>query len=242
MVYNLLGKVDVIMAILDIKNLSFAYKKNQVISDISYTFENGEIYSILGHNGAGKTTLIRLCMGILKRQGGEVIWTGCPTISYVPDQGGLFDFLTVKENLETFYKLHLRQQDLSFTRFDELLSKWGLLSKRDSRVDTLSMGQKQRVSLIVAGINDPDIIFLDEPSSSIDITSQEMLNDYLLDLKKHGKTIITATHDIHLIEKISDKIIILENGVIHFAGNMDEIENLTKLYKKYTQGGKTDDN
>ena len=232
----------VTLAILDIKNLSFAYKKNRVIFDISYTFENGKIYSFLGHNGAGKTTLIRLCLGILKKQEGEITWAGSPMISYVPDQGGLFDFLTVKENLETFSKLHLMQQNLSAAYFEELLDKWGLMNKRDSRVDTLSMGQKQRVSLIVAGINDPDIIFLDEPSSSIDIASQEMLNDYLLDLKKQGKTIIMATHDIHLIEKISDEIIILDDGTIHFSGSMEEIENLTELYKKYTQGGDTDDN
>jgi ABC-type multidrug transport system ATPase subunit len=104
------------------------------------------------------------------------------------------------------------------------------------------MGQKQRLSLIIAGVNDPDIIFLDEPSNSIDIVSQDLLNEFLTEYKSKGKMIIMATHDINLIEKVCDEVIILDNGVIKFSGAMNSIINFTDLYKKYTFGGYQNDN
>ncbi len=96
------------------------------------------------------------------------------------------------------------------------------------------MGQKQRLSILLTEVNDPDIIFLDEPTNSIDITSQEMLNKHLNELKQLGKTIIISSHDINLIEQVSDKIMILDNHEIVFEGNTSEIKNLAELYKKYT--------
>ena len=225
-----------------VKNLSFAYKKDNVIENFSYTFSNKRIYSIVGHNGAGKTTLIRLLLGILKQKKGEIIWDGKPRISYVPDLGGLFGFLTIKENIEIFSKLNRNPKVTTSQYIDKSIKDWGLYEKRNSKVNTLSMGQKQRLSLIIAGVNDPDIIFLDEPSNNIDIVSQDMLTQFLTDFRNRGKTIIMATHDINLIEKVCDEVIILENGIIKYYGAMNSILNFTDLYKKYTFGGYQNDN
>ena len=225
-----------------INNLTFAYKEDNVIENFSYSFSSEKIYSIVGHNGAGKTTLIRLFLGILKQKKGEIIWSGTPRVSYVPDLGGLFGFLTVKENIEIFSSLNKISKITSNQYINKSIKSWGLYEKRNSKVNSLSMGQKQRLSLIIAGVNDPDIIFLDEPSNSIDIVSQDMLNEFLIDFKRRGKTIIMATHDISLIEKVCDEVIILDNGEIKFSGAMDSIMNFTDLYKKYTFGGYQYDN
>lgn len=225
-----------------INNLTFAYKEDNVIENFSYSFSSEKIYSIVGHNGAGKTTLIRLFLGILKQKKGEIIWSGTPQVSYVPDLGGLFGFLTVKENIEIFSSLNKISKITTNQYINKSIKSWGLYEKRNSKVNSLSMGQKQRLSLIIAGVNDPDIIFLDEPSNSIDIVSQDMLNEFLIDFKRRGKTIIMATHDISLIEKVCDEVIILDNGEIKFSGAMDSIMNFTDLYKKYTFGGYQYDN
>ena len=225
-----------------VNDVSFAYKDDNVIENFSYTFNNNKIYSIVGHNGAGKTTLIRLFLGILKQKKGEIIINGSPKISYVPDLGGLFGLLTVKENIEIFSKLNGTSKIDSNEYISKSIKQWGLYEKRNSKVNSLSMGQKQRLSLIVAGVNDPDIILLDEPSNSIDIVSQDMLNEFLTEYRDKGKMIILATHDINLIEKVCDEVIILDNGVIKFSGAMNSIINFTDLYKKYTFGGYQNDN
>jgi ABC-2 type transport system ATP-binding protein len=225
-----------------VNDVSFGYKDDNVIENFSYTFNNNKIYSIVGHNGAGKTTLIRLFLGILKQKKGEIIINGSPKISYVPDLGGLFGLLTVKENIEIFSKLNGTSKIDSNEYISKSIKQWGLYEKRNSKVNSLSMGQKQRLSLIVAGVNDPDIILLDEPSNSIDIVSQDMLNEFLTEYRDKGKMIILATHDINLIEKVCDEVIILDNGVIKFSGARNSIINFTDLYKKYTFGGYQNDN
>lgn len=230
------------MGELIVYKISFAYNKENVIENFTYTFSSNRIYSIVGHNGAGKTTLIRLFLGILKQNHGEIIWNGAPRISYVPDLGGLFGFLTVSQNIEIFSKLHRNSKSLTNQYIMRSLKEWKLFEKRNSKVNTLSMGQKQRLSLIVSGINDPDIIFLDEPTNNIDIVSQEMLNRFLIDFRSRGKTVIMATHDINLIEKVCDEVIILDDGEIKYSGEMESVHNFTDLYKKYTCGGFQNDN
>jgi len=229
------------MSELIVNNVSFAYKEENVIDNFTYTFNNKKIYSIVGHNGAGKTTLIRLFLGILKQKKGEIILNGSPRISYVPDLGGLLGLLTVKENVEIFSKLNRISKIDTNEYINKSIKQWGLYEKRNSKVNSLSMGQKQRLSLIIAGVNDPDIIFLDEPSNSIDIVSQDMLNEFLTEFKSKGKMIIMATHDINLIEKVCDEVIILDDGVIKYSGEMSSIINFTDLYKRYTFGGYQND-
>ena len=141
----------IIMNDLIVNNVSFTYKEDNVIENFSYAFHNKKIYSIVGHNGAGKTTLIRLFLGILKQKKGEIILNGSPRISYVPDLGGLFGLLTVKENIEIFSKLNGISKIDSKQYINKNIKDWGLYEKRNSKVNTLSMGQKQRLSLIIAG-------------------------------------------------------------------------------------------
>lgn len=222
------------MNILEVKNMSFSFKNNCVFKDFSMSFEKGKIFALLGHNGAGKTTFIRLCLGLLKEQKGKILYFDNPNISYVPDRGGLFEFLTVEQNLNIFLKLN-KVGDVNKREYSEkILTEWGLLNKKNTQVRYLSMGQKQRLSLIVAEVNDPDIIFLDEPSSSIDISSQELLNHHMKKLRDEGKTIILSSHDIQLIENVADTILVINNGEIKYVEDISKIINLTSIYNHYT--------
>lgn len=223
------------MNVLKIENLSFSYKNCEVLKGINYSFNKGEIYSIVGHNGAGKTTLIRLCLNLLPLQKGNIEFKDNTIISYVPDRGGLYEWLTVKQNLEINLELYKKNKQEKQEYIEYYLKKWGLTEKGNVVVRNLSMGQRQRLSIIVAGVNDPDLLFLDEPTNSIDINSQELLNQHLLELKSKGKTIIISSHDIHLIEKVSDKILILDHGKIVFQGQMNEIKDIADIYKKYAE-------
>ena len=229
------------MEILKLAHVSFSYKKQFVLQDISYAFDEGKIYSIIGHNGAGKTTLIRLILNILKLQEGEIIINGNPKLSYVPDLGGLFEFLTVDENLEIFLRLNKRTNSFSKNFIERSIQQWHLMDKRKTQIKYLSMGQKQRISIIVSEVNCPDLLLMDEPSNGIDIISQELLNQHLLSLKKSGRTVIIASHDINLIEKVSDEIIILEKGKITYSEAMSNINDLTEVYKRFT-GGELNEN
>ena len=223
------------MELLKLSSVSFSYKKCDVLNDFSYTFEKGKVYSIIGHNGAGKTTLIRLCLKLIKLKIGEISYFGEQVVSYVPDRGGLYEHLTVEQNIKTFLNLNNRDKAFGKNYLCENLNRWDLVEERKSIINRLSMGQRQRVSLIVALVNDPDIIFLDEPSNSIDINSQQMLIDYLLELKALGKTIIMASHDITLIEGVSDEIIVIDEHKIAFSDELKNIEDLTTIYEKYTE-------
>lgn len=219
-------------------NIYFEYKKGKsIINDFSCPFESGKIYALIGHNGAGKTTLLRIFMNILKPTKGSISVEKNIKFSYVPDYGGLYNMLTVRENLYIFIRLANIQIHINDHLMDKYLQDWSLTHRKDAIVSTLSMGERQRLSLIVAGLNDPDIIVLDEPSNSVDIVTQDLLNHYLIEFKENNKTVIMATHDINLIEKVCDEIIIIDNHEIKFIGKIKEIENFTDLYSRYTHGG-----
>ena len=222
------------MNIIEIKNVSFSYKKCEVLKDISYKFNKGKVYVILGHNGAGKTTLIRLFLNILKPNSGEIKCYKKCEVAYIPDKGGLYDLLTVEENIKIFSMLCKKDGQWIKEYSKNSLKRWNLTSKAKTIVKELSMGQKQRLSLIVATVNNPDIIYFDEPSNSIDINTQKMLNEYIIELKNLGKTIIIASHDLKLIASVANEIIIIDHKRIVFKGNVDEITDLTNTYRYFT--------
>ena len=222
------------MDLIEIKNVSFSYKKCEILKEISYKFSDGKVYAILGHNGAGKTTLIRLLLNILKPKSGEIKFINNCESSYIPDSGGLYDLLTVEENIKIFAMLCKKDEQWINDYSISSLKRWNLTSKAKTVVNKLSMGQKQRLSLIIATVNDPDIIYFDEPSNSIDINTQKMLNEYIIELKKQGKTIIICSHDIKLIENVSDEIIIINNKQIVFTDTIESISDIISTYKHYT--------
>lgn len=227
------------MNIIDVKNMSFGYKHNLIFEDFSIAFEKGQVYSVIGHNGAGKTTLLRLLLGILKPHNGTID-TIDVVFSYLPDAGGLYEDLTVKQNIEIFYELQVGKK-IEKSIIKENLKKWDLTKKENTKAKHLSMGQKRRLSLIITTFQDFDVLLLDEPTNGIDITSQKALNNYLVEQKEKGKTIILSSHDLKLVEEISDKLIIVNDGKIVYQGDVQGLSDLSELYISYTDDKEVDD-
>jgi len=228
--------------VLELNDISFSYKETLVLSDFSYTFKKGKIYAVVGHNGAGKTTLLWLCLKLLKPKQGTVAFAENTTVSFMPDRGGVFNHLTVEQNIRVSMAVYHINKDSIEKNVVSALKKWRLEAKRKSLATNLSLGEKQRLSFILAEINNADIMFLDEPTSNIDIVSQELLNSRLIELKELGKTVIVSSHDIKLIESVGDEIIIIDDTRIVYSGEMKDVSNLATLYRKHTEVGHDNEN
>lgn len=221
------------MSVIEIKSISFGYRKKVIYDEFTLTFEKGKVYSLVGHNGAGKTTLIRLIVGLLHPSTGEIVLNDVD-LSYLPDAGGLFESLSVKQNIEIFYELQYGEK-ITKSIIKENLVNWDLIDEENSLVKELSMGQKRRLSLIVCTFSNFDVLLLDEPTNGIDIASQNTLSKYIKEQKEKGKTIIISSHDLKLVEEISDCLIIINNGKIVYQGDTKDVEDVSSLYVSCTE-------
>lgn len=212
-----------------INNISFTYKKEPVLSNVSTYFESGKIYCIIGHNGAGKTTLLRLCLGLLKPNSGT-IENDFKTLAYMPDKGGLYEDLTAEQNIKTFAELNCIKE----YNVNSMLEEWHMAKSKNTLCKNLSTGLRQRLAFIVCSITNPQAMFLDEPTSGMDIASKELFIKKALELKNTGKCLVMVSHDLELIEQVADRIIIIDNQKIVFDENKADIENIKTVYLKYT--------
>ncbi|WP_240739475.1 ABC transporter ATP-binding protein [Marinitoga lauensis] len=200
-----------------IENLKKYYGETKAVDGISFSVKEGEIFSLLGPNGAGKTTTLEIIEGLRKKDEGEIIYFGkynSPENFYIKEKIGVqlqnsafLDNLTVYETLKMFSGLYKNSLDVN-----ELISKIFLDEKKKARVKELSGGQKQRLAIAVALVNDPAIVFLDEPTTGLDPQARRMIWDLILELKGNGKTIILTTHYMEEAEYLSDSIHIIDHG------------------------------
>lgn len=202
--------------IIRLKNITFAYPGEQpILEQIELSVSGNDFLVLIGPNGSAKTTLLKIILGLLKPQQGTIeIGTSHqkkPTISYLPQKANInHDFpATVWEVLTLAEKQRKKSQHII-----EVLAKVGLSEKQDSLLGTLSGGQLQRVFLARALLNDPKIIFLDEPANNLDIQAQQELYQLLAALHQEGLTIITVTHDLISILKYASRILSVGNKKI----------------------------
>ena len=223
--------------IIEIKKLVKQYKDIKAVNDVSFEVYKGEIFGLLGENGAGKTTTLEMIEGLRKPTSGEIKVLGLDVqydMSKIKSNIGVqlqssayYDYLTLKEILDlfgSFYEKSLKPE--------ELLKMVKLEEKGDSYVNKLSGGQKQRFSIVASLINDPDIVFLDEPTTGLDPVSRRNLWEIISNIKAKGKTIILTTHYLEEAEMLCDRIAIMEKGSILMIGKTHElIENVKNPYK-----------
>ena len=206
--------------ILEIKNLKKYYPEVKAVDDVSFSIEPGICFGLLGPNGAGKTTVIEVIEGILDQTSGEIFYKGRRRGNTFKNEVGiqfqnteLPQYLTVKETLLTFRALYDRQADLDFlietARLEEIL-------KRDNR--KISGGQKQRLLLAMALANDPELIFLDEPTTGLDPQARRHLWEIVRQIKSRKKTLVLTTHYMEEAEILCDIIGIIDNGKIIAMG------------------------
>ncbi|MFN4324386.1 MAG: ATP-binding cassette domain-containing protein [Azonexus sp.] len=210
------------MAALDVRDLRKTYGDQAVVAGLSFAVEPGTCFGLLGPNGAGKTTTLRLCLGLTAPDSGCITLNGraIPAdgqqararVGVVPQFDNLDPDFTCAENLLVFGRYFgLRDADIK-ARIPTLLDFAGLGSKADARIATLSGGMKRRLTLARALVNDPDIVFLDEPTTGLDPQARHLIWDRLKQLKAAGKTLILTTHFMDEAERLCDKLIVIDHG------------------------------
>lgn len=207
------------MAVLEVSRLRKSFGAVRAVEDISFAVEAGEVFTIIGPNGAGKTTTLEMIEGLTPPDGGEIRFGNLNwnehadaikmKIGVQPQSSALFDLLTPEEHLDLFASFYEKSRPVS-----EILAMVNLTDHKDKKVQTLSGGQRQRLAIGLAMIGDPEIIFLDEPTTGLDPQARRNIWDIVLKLKELGTTIILTTHYMEEAEKLSDRVCIVDQGKI----------------------------
>lgn len=207
------------MAYIEVTDLKKSYGEVQAVKGVSFTVKKGEIFTIIGPNGAGKTTTLEMMEGLISPDDGKIVIDGLTweengndirqMIGVQPQTSALLDLLTVEENLDLFASFFPKNRPV-----EEILSIVNLTEHRKKQVKKLSGGQKQRLAIGLAMISDPDIIFLDEPTTGLDPQARRNIWDIIIALKELGKTTILTTHYMEEAEKLSDRVCIIDQGSI----------------------------
>ncbi len=203
------------------------------VNHLSFEAYEGEIFGLLGPNGAGKTTTLRMLATLIKPDSGDAIIDGC---SIVKDPDGVrsrIGFLTSELKLEEFFtpsylydffsSLHGVAPETAAKRKAEMFKRFGIDKFAEVKVADLSTGMKQKASLAISLVHDPDIIIFDEPTNGLDVITAKTVTDFLTYLKEQNKTIIVSTHIFSLIEKLCDRVGIIIDGRMAVCGSLSEI-------------------
>jgi ABC-2 type transport system ATP-binding protein len=215
----------------------FAYSGTEVLHDISFTLNKGEIVGLLGPNGAGKTTTLKIIAGMLTPATGTVSVCGLPLpeqavsikqrIGYVPEAAALFESLTGEEFLELSGRLHDVAEDTLQARMHSILETFNLSSDRVSRLDTYSKGMRQKILIASALLHNPDLVLLDEPLSGLDVNASIMIKDLLAALASDGKTILYSSHVLDVVEKVCDRVLIIYQGKLIADSTSEALKSST---------------
>ncbi len=210
------------MATLSADQLRKTYGGSEVVAGLSFAVEPGTCFGLLGPNGAGKTTTLRLCLGLTAPDSGEVALNGYAIpvdgqkararVGVVPQFDNLDPDFTASENLLVFGRYFGIPDAEIKARIPQLLEFASLNSKADARISTLSGGMKRRLTLARALVNNPDVIFLDEPTTGLDPQARHLIWDRLKQLKSAGKTLILTTHFMDEAERLCDRLIVIDHG------------------------------
>lgn len=200
---------------IEVVNLIKKYGNNTVLHGLSFTAMQGEIFALLGANGAGKTTALECIEGIRSYNGGTIVVNG--GIGVQLQSTSLLENITAIEG----YRLFCRWKNAKIDQ--TLLAKFGIPEFKNKQYKQMSTGQRRRLHLAIALINDPDIIILDEPTAGLDVEGRVSLHKEIKKLKEDGKTILMASHDMAEVESLCDRIAILKEGELAFIGTANEL-------------------
>jgi ABC-2 type transport system ATP-binding protein len=211
-----------------VSDLRKAYDGLDALAGVSFDVREGEVFGLLGPNGAGKTTTVEILEGYRRRDSGEVSVLGYDPagspralrerIGVVLQQSELVSNLTVRELLRIFAGYYARRRDV-----DEVIELVGLAEKRDARTKTLSGGQRRRVDLALALVGDPDLIFLDEPTTGFDPAARRTAWEMIRSLRSLGKTILLTTHYLDEAQQLADRVAVIRSGAIVRLGTPAEL-------------------
>ncbi|MBQ8569861.1 MAG: ABC transporter ATP-binding protein [Oscillospiraceae bacterium] len=230
------------------KSLDTTEKKKIAVDGVSFTARSGEVFGLLGPNGAGKTTTMRMLATLIKPDSGDALYNEISAVKSPMEVRSRLAFLTTDLKLDMkstanimydfFAELYHIPKDKAAERKKELFGSFGIDSFADTKISKLSQGMRQKVSLVISVIHDPQFIIFDEPTNGLDIIAARDVRDFILKMKAEGKCIIISTHLFDLVEKVCDRAAMIINGKIVID---DTLENLMQgksledaFYEYYT--------
>ena len=208
-------------------------KVKVAVNDLSFTAHRGEIFGLLGPNGAGKTTTLRMLATLIRPDAGDALVDGASIVKEPERVRELIGLLTSELKLEDcftpnylydfFSHLHQVPAEVRGVRKQALFSRFGIDRFAEVKVADLSTGMKQKVSLVISIVHDPDIIIFDEPTNGLDPITARVVTDFLQELRSQGKSILVSTHIFSLAEKLCDRVGVIIDGAMALCGTLDEV-------------------
>ena len=215
---------------LEFDGLRKSYGANRVLDGVSFAVAPGSMFGFCGSNGAGKTTTMRIAMGLVRADAGEVRWQGRPLdqalrrrIGYMPEERGLYPKMRVGEQLAYFARLHGLDGAAAARAAEHWADRLGLGERRRDQVEKLSLGNQQRVQLAAALVSRPEVLILDEPFSGLDPVGVDALAEALLEQVRGGVPVVFSSHQLDLVERLCDAVGILARGSVVAAGPVAEL-------------------
>ncbi len=214
----------------EVSHIAKAFGATQAVADVSFSVEGGEIFGLLGPNGAGKTTTIRLVLDLFKPDGGTVSVLGGPMdedkkerIGYMPEERGLYQDIPLERCLVYLATLKGLPAAEARHRVGRYLAQFGLAQHRTKKVKDLSKGMQQKAQIINTILHNPELIIIDEPFASLDPVNTQMVKELMHELREQGTTIIMCTHQMHQVEELCDRILLINKGRNVLYGELDAI-------------------
>ena len=226
---------------LEVKNVSKCYGEKKAVDGISFTMDKPGAFGLLGTNGAGKTTSIRMILGILRKDSGDITWNKKQVerknvnFGYLPEERGIYPKTKVYDQLMYFAKLKGMKKTDADKAIKEWLKKLEVEEYMNMPAEKLSKGNQQKVQFITAVMHNPELIVLDEPFSGLDPINTEILRNAIIELIGQGKYIIMSSHQMSIIEEFCSDLIILDRGKTVLQGNLNEIKGKYKANKLEVQ-------
>lgn len=218
-------------------------KKRVAVNHLSFTAYRGEVFGLLGPNGAGKTTTLRMLATLIKPDEGDAVIDGSSIVKNPEEVRSKIGFLTSELKLEQFFTpnylydffsdLYGVEPSVRAERKKKMFDRFGISEFAEVKVGNLSTGMKQKVSLVISLVHDPEIIIFDEPTNGLDVITAKVVTDFLMEMKKEGKSIIVSTHIFSLIEKICDRVGIIINGKMIVCDDLSDITKEKSLEDRF---------
>ena len=218
------------MAALELNGLSKSYGAVTALNGLTFSVDAGSVHGFVGPNGAGKTTAMRIVLGVLTADGGTVHWHGRAPgeadrtrFGYMPEERGLYPRMRVRDQLVYFARLHGYDPAGAREAADRWIERLGLEARARDKVESLSLGNQQRVQLAAALVHEPELLVLDEPFSGLDPVGVETMSSVLADQARHGVPVLFSSHQLALVEQLCDAVTVIADGRAVATGPVDEL-------------------
>lgn len=216
---------------LKIEKVSKYYGEKLAVDNISFEMNEPGVFGLLGTNGAGKTTTIRMILGIIKKDAGEITWNGQKVerknvnFGYLPEERGIYPKTKIIEQLMYFAELKGMKKQEAAKEIDYWLKRLKVEEYKELQAEKLSKGNQQKIQFITAILNNPELIVLDEPFSGLDPINTELLKEVIIELVQKGKYIIMSSHQMSSIEEFCKDVVIINKGKTVLKGNLKKIKD-----------------